>query len=56
MYCFPNASIVYKILLTIHFTVVSAEKSFLKLKILKSYFRSIMSKERLNELTILSIK
>ena len=37
---FPNAYITYKILLTIHVTVVSAKKkSFSKLKLIKSYLR-----------------
>jgi hypothetical protein len=53
---FPNACIAYRILLTIPVTVASAEKSFSKLKLIKSYLRSTMSHERLNGLAILSIK
>ena len=40
---FPNACITFKILLTIHVTVASAERSFSKLKLIKSYLRSTMS-------------
>ena len=36
---FPNACITFKILLTIHVTVASAERSFSKLKLIKSYLR-----------------
>jgi len=36
--------------------VVFAERSFLKLKILKIYLRSTMSQKRLNGLVILSIE
>ena len=40
---FPNACIAFRILLTIHVTVASAERSFSKLKLIKSYLRSTMS-------------
>jgi hypothetical protein len=53
---FPNACIAYRILLTIRVTVASVERSFSKLKLIKSYLRSIISQERLNGLTILSIE
>lgn len=45
----------YKILLMVPVPLTSVERSFLKLKILKSYLRSMMTQERLNGLTILSI-
>ena len=37
-------------------TVASAERSFSKLKLLKSYLRSSMSQERFNDLAILYIE
>ncbi|KAK9667913.1 hypothetical protein RND81_13G020400 [Saponaria officinalis] len=53
---FPNAFVVYRILLTIPVTVASAERSFSKLKILKSYLRSTMLQERLNGLALIAIE
>ena len=37
--CYPNISVAYRILLIIHVTVTSVERSFSKLKMLKSYLR-----------------
>ncbi|XP_052622342.1 uncharacterized protein LOC128127707 [Lactuca sativa] len=54
--CYPNTFIAYSILLTIHVTVASAERSFSKLKLLKNYLRLSMSQERLNGLTMLCIE
>ena len=54
--CFPNVWIAYRILLTIPVTVAFAERSFSKLKLIKSYIRSTMSQERLNGLAMVSIE
>ncbi|XP_028067387.1 uncharacterized protein LOC114270161 [Camellia sinensis] len=59
--CFPNAWIVYRILLAIPVTIASRERSFSKLKLIRSYIPSTMSQEtmsqeRLNELAMLSIE
>nr|XP_020183071.2 zinc finger MYM-type protein 1-like [Aegilops tauschii subsp. strangulata] len=53
---YPNAVIAYRILLTIPVTVASAERSFSKLKLLKSYLRSTMSQERLNGLATIGLE
>uniref|UniRef100_A0A8I7B0C9 HAT C-terminal dimerisation domain-containing protein n=1 Tax=Hordeum vulgare subsp. vulgare TaxID=112509 RepID=A0A8I7B0C9_HORVV len=54
--CFPNASIAYRVLLTIPVTVASAEKSFCKLKLLKSYMRTTMTQQRLNDLATIALE
>jgi len=54
--CFPNASIAYRVLLTIPVTIASAERSFSKLKLLKSYLRSTMTQQRLNDLATIALK
>ena len=54
--CFPNATIAYRVLLTIPVTVTSAERSFSKLKLLKSYLRSTMTQERLNDLAMIALE
>ncbi|XP_074292532.1 uncharacterized protein LOC141619418 [Silene latifolia] len=54
--CYPNASIAYRIFLTVPVTVASAGRSFSKLKLIKTYLRSSMSEERLNGLVMLSIE
>jgi hypothetical protein len=43
-------------LLTIPVTVASAERSFSKLKLIKTYLRTTMSQERLNGLAMISIE
>ncbi|KAJ9539216.1 hypothetical protein OSB04_031949 [Centaurea solstitialis] len=54
--CFPNAIIAYTVLLIIPVTVASAERSFSKLKLLKSYLRSTMTQDRLNGLALIAIE
>uniref|UniRef100_A0A8I6XZ00 HAT C-terminal dimerisation domain-containing protein n=1 Tax=Hordeum vulgare subsp. vulgare TaxID=112509 RepID=A0A8I6XZ00_HORVV len=54
--CFPNASIAYRVLLTIPVTVALAERSFSKLKLLKSYMRTTMTQQRLNDLAIIALE
>ena len=43
-------------MLTIPVSITSTERSFLKLKLIKSYLRSTMSQQRLNGLALLSIE
>ena len=51
---FPNLQTALQILLTMPVSVASYERSFSKLKIIKSYLRSTMAQERLGNLAILS--
>lgn len=53
---FPNLVIAFRILITLPIGVASAESSFSKLKIIKSYLRTTMSQERLTDLAIISIE
>ncbi|XP_074337197.1 uncharacterized protein LOC141674387 [Apium graveolens] len=53
---FPNVLVAYRVLLTIPITVASAEWSFSKLKLIKSYLQTSMSQDRLNGLALLSIE
>ena len=52
----PDVATAIKLFLTIPVTVASAERSFSKLKLIKTYLRSSMSQERLSGLAILSIE
>lgn len=54
--CFSNACITYRIILTIPISVASGERSFSKLKLLKSYLRHTMSQDRLNNFVLISIE
>lgn len=53
---FPNVWTALRILLTIPVTVAKGERSFSKLKLIKTYLRSTMCQERLSDLGILSIE
>ena len=52
----PNLSIRYKIYLTLPVTSANAERSFSKLKIIKSCLHSTMTNERLSSLGLISIE
>jgi hypothetical protein len=53
---YPNIWVSLRILLTMPVSVTSGERSFSKLKILKTYLRSSMSQEMLSSLATLSIE
>ena len=53
---YPNAVIALRIFLTIPVTVASSERSFSKLKLIKTYIRSTMTQDRLTNMAILSIE
>lgn len=53
---FPNVFIALRILITLPVSVASGERSFSKLKIIKSYLRSATSQERLSGLATLAIE
>lgn len=53
---FPNVSVALRIFLTLPVGVATAERSFSKLKLIKSYLRSTIGQERLCSLASLSIE
>jgi hypothetical protein len=53
---FPNLSVALRIVLTLPVTVATAERSFSKLKIIKTYLRSQMAQDRLVGLATISIE
>lgn len=53
---FPEVCTAYILFITLPVTTATAERSFSKLKIIKSYLRSTMSQERLSGLSLLSIE
>lgn len=53
---YPNLSIALRIVATIPVTVAAAERSFSKLKLIKTYLRNTMTQDRLSALGILSIE
>ena len=53
---FPNVTTALRILLTVPITVASAERSFSKLKLIKTFLRSTMREDRLESLALISIE
>ena len=53
---FPNLFVALRILLTLPISVASVERSFSKLKLIKTYLRSSMSQERLVGLATISVE
>ena len=51
---YPELTILYRIFGTIAVSSASSERSFSKLRLIKSYLRSTMGQERLSDLTLLS--
>ncbi|XP_049806800.1 uncharacterized protein LOC126249189 [Schistocerca nitens] len=52
----PNVNIALRIPLTLSVTVASGKRSFSKLKLIKTYLRSMMNKIHLNDLATISIE
>ena len=53
---FSTLCIANKLLFTIRFSIASCERSFLKLKLIKTFIRSSMLRERLTSLALISIE
>lgn len=54
--CLPDLTTALQLYLTLPVTTATAERSFSKLKLIKSYLRSTMTQMRLSDLAILSIE
>ena len=52
----PNTAVASRILLTLPVTVASGERSFSKLKRIKTYLRSTIGQERLSGLALIAIE
>jgi hypothetical protein len=52
----PNVFILLRIIMSVPVTTASAERSFSRLKLIKTYLRTKMAQERLTGLAILSIE
>ena len=53
---YPNTAIALRLLTTLPVTVASCERSFSKLKLIKTYQRSTMAQERLVGVSVISIE
>ena len=53
---YPNVTLLYRICLTLPVTTCSVERSFSKLKLVKSSIRSTMTETRLSSLLVLSVE
>ena len=53
---YPDICTVYMMYMTVPVSVGTAERSFSELKLIKNFFRSFVSQERLSDLALLSIE
>jgi len=52
----PNLWVTLRIMMTISVTTANYERSFSKLKFIKTYLRSTMTEERLNNFALISLE
>ena len=53
---YPNLFIALKVLLTFSLSIASSERSFSKLKLIKTFYQSTIMDDRLSSLAIISIE